>query len=98
MSNGKVLMQIMRTSSKAFTLIELLVVVAIIAILAAMLLPALKRAKDNAKSAACISNLRQLGVIFHLYASDWDGSLPMIIYAPPPPVNTVEPWRQWDAV
>jgi prepilin-type N-terminal cleavage/methylation domain-containing protein/prepilin-type processing-associated H-X9-DG protein len=61
----------LRPGRPAFTLIELLVVIAIIAILAAMLLPSLNRAKASGLSAACKSNLHQLGVSLNLYTSDF---------------------------
>jgi prepilin-type N-terminal cleavage/methylation domain-containing protein/prepilin-type processing-associated H-X9-DG protein len=70
-------------SGRAFTLIELLVVIAIVAILAALLLPALGAAKDSGRRAACISNLRQVGMALHSYANDNEGRIPYGPIAPP---------------
>ena len=58
---------------KGFTLIELLVVIAIIAILMAILMPALQRVKRQAGKAACQSNLKQMGLVVSMYTNDFDG-------------------------
>jgi prepilin-type N-terminal cleavage/methylation domain-containing protein/prepilin-type processing-associated H-X9-DG protein len=67
----------------AFTLVELLVVIAIIAILASLLLPGLASARDKGRKAACLSNLRQIGIAVLNYATDNDGKIPFGPKAPP---------------
>ena len=63
-----------------FTLIELLAVVAIIGILAALLMPALQKARNSAKSIKCVSNLRQYGTMFGMYENDNKGYLPLSLH------------------
>ncbi|RYX86775.1 DUF1559 domain-containing protein [bacterium] len=66
----------MSLQRKAFTLIELLVVIAIIAILAAILFPVFARARENARKASCMSNMKQLGLGFLQYTQDYDERYP----------------------
>ena len=75
----------------AFTLIELLVVIAVIGILAALLMPALARAKDKAKDVSCLNNLKQLGVALMMHADENDGKLPSAERLPSAPLDPANP-------
>lgn len=76
---------------RAFTLIELLVVLAIIAILASLLMPALTRAKAKSYNAVCVNNLRQLAIATRTYSEDNDNKLPSAEILPTEPINPKKP-------
>ncbi|CCW35040.1 prepilin-type N-terminal cleavage/methylation domain-containing protein [Chthonomonas calidirosea] len=77
---------------KGFTLIELLVVIAIIAILAAILFPVFARARESARTNSCLSNEKQIGLAFLMYAQDYDETLPSTPFGSCP---TCWPWKAW---
>lgn len=82
----------------AFTLIELLVVISIIAVLAAILFPVFARARENARRASCMSNLKQIGLGFMMYTQDYDEMMPPAITVnnPSPPFESyVSTDRRW---
>ncbi len=85
-------MQVPRRRS-AFTLIELLVVIAIIAILAAILFPVFAKARDQARKTSCLSNMKQLGLGFLMYAQDYDERLPGVNFGNG--VGQGWPWTVW---
>ena len=70
----------LKNHRNVFTLIELLVVIAIIAILAAMLLPALSKAREKARTISCAANLKQIGVYQHFYEDEYDGGAIPTLY------------------
>ncbi|HWN96859.1 MAG TPA: prepilin-type N-terminal cleavage/methylation domain-containing protein [Methylomirabilota bacterium] len=72
-------MQSIFKSHRAFTLVEMLVVIAIIAILAAMLLPALSKSKGKAQRISCVSNIKQTGLAILLWAHDHEGKYPWLV-------------------
>jgi prepilin-type N-terminal cleavage/methylation domain-containing protein/prepilin-type processing-associated H-X9-DG protein len=71
-------------TARAFTLIELLVVIAIIAILAAILFPVFAQAREKARQATCLSNLKQIGLGAMMYIQDYDETFPKLVITPPP--------------
>src|SRR5512144_1863378 len=87
-------LQSSRASAPGFTLIELLVVIAIIAILAAMLLPALGKAKQKTQGIYCMNNTKQLMLANHMYQIDNRDNFPMALHGGfvPGPNTTTRPW------
>lgn len=78
---------------RGFTLIELLVVIAIIAILAAILFPVFARAREKARQASCLTNVKQLALAVHMYISDYDETILFgEIWSPPGPVPNYAGW------
>ncbi|MFN3410443.1 MAG: prepilin-type N-terminal cleavage/methylation domain-containing protein [Limisphaerales bacterium] len=82
-------------SRQAFTLVELLVVIAIIAVLAALLLPALSRARQQAQRAACVSNLRQQGLAWRLFLDEHEGRFPDRRNLKAALPGGYRPWTTW---
>jgi prepilin-type N-terminal cleavage/methylation domain-containing protein/prepilin-type processing-associated H-X9-DG protein len=86
-------------SRRAFTLIELLVVIAIIAILAAILFPVFAQAREKARAASCLSNMKQISLAFLMYNQDYDETFPRSVFLPNPAgSNTFTDIIPWDVV
>jgi prepilin-type N-terminal cleavage/methylation domain-containing protein/prepilin-type processing-associated H-X9-DG protein len=82
----------MKNRRRGFTLVELLVVIAIIAILAALLLPALAKARQKAWATACLSNVRQIGLASRMYADDHEDALPRSSHQGESWVGSLQPY------
>ncbi len=82
---------ILQRSGRAFTLTKLLIVIAIIAVLAGLLLPSLGRSRAKAHNAACVNNLRQLGIATRLYSDDNQERLPSAEILPTQPIDPQNP-------
>ncbi len=78
----------MKTTRSGFTLIELLVVIAIIAILAAILFPVFAQAREKARQATCLSNLKQIGLGMYMYVQDYDEHFPLSHHPESDPIHT----------
>lgn len=88
----------MQKQQGKFTLIELMVVIAIIAILAAILLPALQRTKEMAKSITCVNNEKQINLCFVNYVDDFNGRLPMYSRSNWPTGQGSSPYPRWTEI
>ena len=88
-------------NGEGFTLIEMLVVMAVIAILASILFPVFAQTREKARAGSCVSNLRQLGVAFRMYANDYNGFMPYFwcnTLPDPAPIRSLDSYIKNDGV